>query len=162
MLRVPSFARKKGEGLEAVSRAISASQAMIEFDVAGNVLTANGNFLALFGYDLSDVVGKHHRMFVESAEAASEKYRQFWSALAAGKFQAGTFKYVGKRQQIVWIEGSYNPVMGGLRGRPLKVVVIATDLSPKFPPVMRRVLGLMCGLMRPVFPEPVSWRTRRA
>lgn len=131
MLRVPSFARKKGEGLEAVFRAISASQAMIEFDVAGNVLTANGNFLALFGYDLSDVVGKHHRMFVEPAEAASEKYRQFWSALAAGKFQAGTFKYVGKRQQIVWIEGSYNPVMGGLRGRPLKVVVIATDVTSK-------------------------------
>ena len=39
---------------------------------------------------------------------------------------------------------------------------VASDLSPKFPPVLRRVLGLMFGPMRPVFPVPVAWRTRLA
>lgn len=38
----------------------------------------------------------------------------------------------------------------------------AADLSPKFPPVLGRVLGLMFGPMRPVFPVPVAWRTRWA
>lgn len=39
---------------------------------------------------------------------------------------------------------------------------LPNDLSPKFPPVLRRVLGLMFGLMRPAFPVPVWWRTRWA
>lgn len=131
MLSIPSLTRKQGEGLEAVFQAISSSQAIVEFDASGNVLTANRNFLELFGYDLSEVVGKHHRMFVASPEAASEEYRQFWHDLSVGKFQAGTFKCVGRRSQIIWVEGSYNPVMGGQRGMPLKVVAIATDVTSK-------------------------------
>jgi len=33
-----------------------------------------------------------------------------------------------------------------------------TDLSPKSPPVLRRVLGLMFGPKRPAFPVPDCWR----
>lgn len=43
-----------------------------------------------------------------------------------------------------------------------EVFDVDDDLSPKFPPVLRRVLGLMFGPMRPVFPVPVWWRTRWA
>jgi PAS domain-containing protein len=43
--------------------AISKSQAIIEFDLKGNVLKANENFCNALGYNLSEIVGKHHSMF---------------------------------------------------------------------------------------------------
>lgn len=65
--------------------AIEHSQAVIEFDIAGNVLTANYNFLVAMGYGLSEVAGKHHSMFVDPEYAASAEYRAFWRALAKEK-----------------------------------------------------------------------------
>ncbi|MDV3251121.1 ATP-binding protein [Devosia sp. BK] len=38
----------------------------------------------------------------------------------------------------------------------------ATDVRPKSPPVLRRVLGLMFGPKRPVFPVPDCWQIRWA
>ncbi len=36
------------------------------------------------------------------------------------------------------------------------------DLSPVFPPAVGRIRMSIYGLMRPAFPEPFSWRIRRA
>jgi methyl-accepting chemotaxis protein len=44
--------------------AIGKSQAVIEFDMDGKVLTANQNFLAALGYSLAEIEGKHHSLFV--------------------------------------------------------------------------------------------------
>ena len=49
-----------------------------EFDPNGFILTANENFLAVVGYDLDEIKGQHHRMFVGPAEAASKEYVAFW------------------------------------------------------------------------------------
>ena len=38
---------------------------MIEFTPAGEIITANENFLATMGYTLDEIKGRHHRMFVE-------------------------------------------------------------------------------------------------
>ncbi|MFX7879009.1 PAS domain-containing protein, partial [Acinetobacter baumannii] len=52
--------------------AIGKSQAVIEFDMDGKVLTANENFLGALGYTLSEIVGKHHSVFVPHEECGSE------------------------------------------------------------------------------------------
>ena len=111
----------------AVLAAMSKSQAIIEFDLTGKILSANANFCAALGYELSEIVGQHHRMFVDPAEAASAEYRQFWSDLAAGKFDQRQYKRIGKGGKEIWIEGSYNPVFKG--GKPYKVVKFATDIT---------------------------------
>lgn len=36
-------------------------QAIIELDLDGAIKTANENFLSTLGYDLSEVVGQHHK-----------------------------------------------------------------------------------------------------
>ena len=110
--------------------AIGRSQAVIEFELDGTILTANENFLKTLGYTLAEVKGKHHSMFVEPAYKASAEYKQFWEKLRRGEFQAGQFKRVGKGGKEVWIEASYNPVMD-LNGRPWKVVKFATDLTKR-------------------------------
>jgi methyl-accepting chemotaxis protein len=114
--------------LRGQARAISKSQAVIEFDLDGTVLTANDNFLRTMGYTLSEIQGHHHRMFVNAETAASDAYHQFWSDLRAGKFQAAEYERLGKNGREVWIQASYNPILD-LTGRPFKVVKYATDVT---------------------------------
>lgn len=46
--------------------ALTRSQAIIEFDLHGNILVANDNFLNTLGYTLEEVQGKHHSIFVDN------------------------------------------------------------------------------------------------
>ncbi|HVJ42270.1 MAG TPA: PAS domain-containing methyl-accepting chemotaxis protein [Dongiaceae bacterium] len=110
--------------------AINRSQAVIQFELDGTVIDANANFLSVLGYNLADIKGKHHSMFVEPAYRDSGEYRQFWQNLRSGEYQAGQFKRIGKGGKEVWIEASYNPILDA-NGRPYKVVKFATDLSKR-------------------------------
>ena len=111
----------------ALIEALNRSQAIIEFDLNGIILTANENFCRTVGYSLSEIVGKHHRMFVDAADAASKDYADFWAGLAKGKLDQGKYKRFGKGGREVWIEASYNPLFKG--NKPYKVVKIATDIT---------------------------------
>ena len=108
--------------------AIDRSQAVIEFQLDGTIITANQNFLTTLGYKLEEIAGKHHSMFVEKRIRESAEYRDFWTKLGNGDFQAGQYKRIGKDGNDVWIEASYNPVFDP-NGRPIKVVKFATDFT---------------------------------
>ncbi len=108
--------------------AIGRSQAVIEFQLDGTIITANENFLKTLGYTLDEIKGKHHSLFVEPAYRETAEYKEFWAKLGRGEFQAAQYKRIGKGGKEVWIEASYNPVMD-LNGRPWKVVKFATDLT---------------------------------
>ncbi|MET0336445.1 MAG: methyl-accepting chemotaxis protein [Caulobacter sp.] len=123
----PELAARVAE-LEAANAAIDRSQAVIEFDLNGTILTANKNFLDTMGYGLSDIQGRHHRMFVTAADAQTEEYRSFWSRLAQGEFFSGKFQRVGKGGAEVWIQGAYNPIFDA-DGKPYKVIKFANDIS---------------------------------
>ncbi len=110
--------------------ALHKSQAVIEFDLDGRIITANENFLGAMGYSLTEVQGQHHRMFVDPAEANSAEYREFWARLNRGEFHAAEFKRLAKGGREIWIEASYNPVLGR-DGNPYKVVKFATDVTAK-------------------------------
>ena len=112
----------------ALLAALDRSQAVIEFALDGTILAANGNFLALLGYSLAEIEGRHHSMFVDAAERESTDYARFWSELRAGRFQRAEFKRIGKGDRVVWIQGSYNPLLGR-DGKPFKVVKYATDVT---------------------------------
>ena len=108
--------------------AIDTSYAYIEFDLGGHVKTANKNFLTVLGYQLDEIVGKHHRMFVDPAQSSSNAYTQFWRDLNDGKAQSEVFKRITKSGQEVWIQAVYAPVKDEM-GRVFKVVKIATDVT---------------------------------
>jgi methyl-accepting chemotaxis protein len=112
----------------AQATAISKSQAVIEFNLDGTIITANQNFLDTVGYTLDEIQGKHHGLFVIPANRDSVAYRDFWSNLSRGIFQAGEFKRVGKGGKEIWIQGSYNPILGR-DGKPFKVIKFATDIT---------------------------------
>lgn len=111
----------------AYKKALSQSVAMIEFSPDGTILDANNNFLNTLGYSLSEIVGQHHRMFVDQDERSSTKYHSFWSTLKKGEFFAGEFKRVTKDGNEIWIQASYNPVI--VDGRVQKVIKQAVDIT---------------------------------
>ena len=124
--------------------AIRKSQAVIEFDMSGHVLTANDNFLHALGYSLSEIQGKHHSLFVQSSERDSAAYREFWASLNRGEYQAAEYKRIGKGGREVWIQASYNPILD-LNGKPFKVVKYATVTTDQVIARMKseRVRGMM-------------------
>jgi methyl-accepting chemotaxis protein len=108
--------------------AIGKSQAVIEFNLDGTIITANENFLNTIGYSLTEIQGKHHSMFVEAGERNGAPYREFWAKLNRGEYQSAEFKRVAKGGKEVWILASYNPIFDA-NGRPFKVVKFATDIT---------------------------------
>src|SRR5580693_3667396 len=124
---VRSGSRAKSES-DSTLAAIEKSQAMIEFQMDGTIVTANDNFLRALGYTLEEVKGRHHGIFVEEAYRQSGDYREFWARLNRGEFQAAEFKRIGKGGKEVWIQASYNPILD-LNGKPFKIVKFATDIT---------------------------------
>ena len=124
--------------------AIGKSQAVIEFNMDGTVIGANQNFLKTVGYTLDEIRGRHHSMFVDPSERDGAAYREFWSALNRGEYQAAEYKRIGKGAKEVWIQASYNPILD-LNGKPFKVVKYATDITAQVLVRMgnERVRGMM-------------------
>lgn len=114
--------------LENQLKAIDRSMASIEFEADGTIIKANENFLAVLGYGLDEIIGKHHQMFVSEKEVASAEYKQFWQDLKNGEFQQGTYKRIDKQGETVWLEASYNPVFDSA-GQVYKVVKYAMDVT---------------------------------
>ena len=108
--------------------ALNKVQAIIEFDLEGTILTANDNFLKAMGYDLDEITGRKHAIFLDPAYRDSPDYRHFWDELRAGKFQRAEFRRIGKNGKEIWIQASYNPLLDR-RGKPYKIVKFAIDVT---------------------------------
>ncbi len=108
--------------------ALGRSMAIIEFEPDGKIITANENFCRALGYDLEEIKGKHHSMFVEPDYARSVEYREFWAKLGRGEFDAREYKRIGKGGKEVWIQASYSPVLSA-SGKVVKVVKAASDVT---------------------------------
>ncbi len=108
--------------------AIHAAFAVIEFQPDGTIITANDNFLNTVGYSLSEIQGKHHRMFVDERYSNSGEYRDFWSRLGRGESQDGEFQRFGKGGKEVWIQARYSALSDG-NGKTYKVVKFASDIT---------------------------------
>lgn len=108
--------------------AIDRTFALVEFDLAGRVRTANANFLSLMGYELDEITGEHHRIFCDSDYAQSPAYRQFWQRLGNGELDQGEYKRFRMDGTEVWIQASYNPIFD-VDGHPSGVVKVAMDVT---------------------------------
>ena len=113
---------------EGIINALLRSTAVIEFNLKGEVITANDRFLGAMGYNLEQIKGKHHSTFCEPQEVNSQEYKDFWAKLNRGEFVAGRFKRVDSYGRPVWLEASYNPVHDA-HDRLYKVVKFATVIS---------------------------------
>jgi methyl-accepting chemotaxis protein len=108
--------------------AIAKSQALIEFELDGTIITANDKFLGAVGYGLEEIKGKHHRMLCDPAYAVSPEYRQFWAKLARGEYDEGQYRCFGKGGREVWLQATYNPILD-TAGKAFKVLKVCADIT---------------------------------
>ncbi|MDX1964938.1 MAG: methyl-accepting chemotaxis protein [Pirellulales bacterium] len=120
--------RKELTDAQANIDAVSQAFAVIEFEPDGTILTANDNFLKTVGYKLSEIQGKHHRMFCDPAYVESAEYREFWEMLGRGESQMGEFQRFAKGGRVVWILARYSALVDDM-GNTYKVVKFATDIT---------------------------------
>ena len=134
VLRISIFSSDLTRTIEAsrdhenLMSALLRSTAVIEFNLQGEVITANDRFLNGMGYTLAQIVGKHHRMFCPPDEQSSAEYQAFWKRLNAGEFVAERFRRVDSHGRDVWLEASYNPVRDA-NNTLYKVVKFATVIT---------------------------------
>ena len=110
--------------LASIDRALGS----VVFSMDGFVTKANINFQQMTGYTESELVGQHHQKLVEPSYANSVDYKIFWEKLNRGEFQSDIFKRIGKNGKVVWMQASYNPILGP-NGKPTKVVKFAIDVT---------------------------------
>ena len=120
----------KIQEFEAIFAAIQETQATIEFDMDGTILDANDLFLNALDYNLSEIKGQHHSMFVDADYRNSDEYKRFWENLKRGEFQTAEYKRIGKGGKEVWIQATYTPIPDP-NGKPCKVVKFAVDITDK-------------------------------
>lgn len=113
---------------QATLEALSRSQAVIEFLPNAEIVTANANFLRVMGYDLSEIVGQKHSVFVPADERNSDAYERFWDRLRSGEAQTAEYRRIGKGGKEIWIQGTYTPVLSRA-GKVVKIVKFAIDIT---------------------------------
>ncbi len=125
---------------------VSKSQAVIEFQPDGTILTANSKFLQVMGYALEDVRGRHHRMFLDSAAVASPEYLDFWAKLGRGEATTGEFRRLAQGGRAVWLQAVYQPIFDR-SGKVIKVIKQAADVTTQVSLRLnlQRVLALVNG-----------------
>ncbi len=102
--------------------------AMADFDAEGNILSANPNYLKLFGYAMDEIKGEQHKIFALRDDRNSETYRKFWKDIASGTAQRGEFRRLTKFGKELWVYGQYNPILNK-DGQVTKVTEIILDIS---------------------------------
>lgn len=122
--------RLQAADMEGRLAAIDRALAVISFDLDGIILDANDNFLRALGYQREEVIGHHHRMFVDEATRESTAYRDFWARLRQGEYNAGLYHRIRKDGSNAWIQATYNPIFD-MAGRPFKIIKYATDVTER-------------------------------
>jgi methyl-accepting chemotaxis protein len=111
----------------ALVEALTKAQAVIHFDPTGKILDANENFCKVLGYSKSEIVGRHHQIFVDPEYVQTDAYRQFWKNLGEGRAESQRYKRIAKGGREVWIEATYMPLLRA--GKVFRVVKIAVDIT---------------------------------
>ncbi|WP_061929971.1 bifunctional diguanylate cyclase/phosphodiesterase [Aureimonas sp. AU22] len=108
--------------------ALNTSHPVVHFALDGTILDANTLFLEAMGYTRAEIAGRHHRIFVDAAEAAAPEYQTFWADLAKGAHRSGEYRRHGRNGRVVWLRATYNAILD-TNGRPFKIVEYAVDVT---------------------------------
>lgn len=116
------------QNMRGVLAAINSSYLYTEFDPQGNFLSINQNFTESMGFTSEEITGKHHRLIVDPAFAASPAYAQFWQDLRDGNSKNDTYLSCAKDGRVVWLQAVYAPVFDEMK-RVVKVIKIASNVT---------------------------------
>ena len=108
--------------------AIGRMTPIIQFNMDGHVLHANGQFLKASGYKLAEIRGQHHRVFVDADQRDTPQYQEFWAKLRRGETQSAQYQRKGKDGKPLWVQATYYPILDSF-GKPRKVIKHTVDVT---------------------------------
>lgn len=124
--------KKKEMEIRNRMNAINKSNAVIEFDLEGNIIFVNNLFIETMGYSQQDeLIGKHHRIFIDDEYVKSDDYSLFWKKLNEGILFSGEIVRTKKDGSLVYLQATYNPIVG-VDGKIYRVMKIATDITNSY------------------------------
>ncbi|MFN5182125.1 MAG: response regulator [Bacteroidota bacterium] len=118
----------KEQELQNQIKAINKTALVIEFDTNGNILNANDLFCQTFGFSKDEVIGKHHRIFLDDDFDYDLEFGSHWKTLNEGKTMTGEFERRDKNGKSIWLHASYNPVTDKT-GKVYKTLKIGYDIT---------------------------------
>jgi len=121
-----NYVQRKSQ--EALTEALDKALATIEFNPDGTIIKANQNFLSTVGYSLTEIVGKHHKMFC--TDSFYQNNPRFWEELSDGQFKSGKFKRITSDGSQIWLEATYNPILDN-KGKVIKIVKFASNITDR-------------------------------
>ena len=110
--------------------AINKSQALIEYNLDGTVITANENFLRILGYSLEEISGQHHAKFLDPGVSESADHKRIWQELATGRAYAGESRLLRKDGQAAWVHTTFQPVLNAAH-QACKIIAVVVDVTAK-------------------------------
>lgn len=123
--------KRQADDAQAIRQTVDLSFAFIKFDPDGYILEANKNFLRTMCYaDTTEVIGKHHSIFITPDQKDSPAYKSFWQDLRNGDVQSGEFHRIAKNGEDVWLQASYTPVTDA-NHQVQYIVKIATNITDR-------------------------------
>lgn len=105
--------------------------AMVVFNRSGEILEVSQKFADFMGYDKRELLGRHHRIFFETAYTSSDEYTTFWRNLLEGKPLRDNFNCIKKNNETIFVGARYVPVKDE-RGEVYRVVKLAFDITAKY------------------------------
>jgi len=121
--------RYKFQSIDDTLSAINKSNALVEFEPDGTIISCNDNFCNVTGYSREQLIGKKHKMLMPD-DTDERDYNEFWFRLRKGFVKSGEFKRIGKNYREFWIYGNYNPIKNPY-GEVYRILKIATDITDK-------------------------------
>ncbi len=104
--------------------AINKTNASIEFDMDGRIISVNDMYLSVMGYTRDALVGRTEAELIPPGEANRQQFEMLWESLRNGSYHAGEYRRLNHEGKEVWLNGTYNPILN-LAGKPYKVMQFA-------------------------------------
>ncbi|MFC2105011.1 GAF domain-containing protein, partial [Bacteroidota bacterium] len=119
-------ARRSGE-MQGLLDGLNAANLVIEYDLEGNIIAVNDNYLQLVGTTRDQLVGTHHTDNMKLTAAQKKEIEQFWADLRNGisKKETEHVEFGGKKYTFV---ATYTPILDEDHN-PTKVLKISTDIT---------------------------------
>lgn len=121
-------AKERADNLVAQNAAIDRANALIEFNLYGNVTAINKKMCEVFEVIPDEIMGVSHASLCEAEFGTSRKHTDFWDKLVSGQVQQGVFRRITPVGKTVWLRSVYSPVIEA-NGRIEKILMVGTDVT---------------------------------
>jgi len=121
--------RYKFQSIDDTLSAINKSNALVEFEPDGTIISCNDIFCEVTGYTKQQLIGNKHSILMPK-DTDDTKYKEFWFKLRKGFVNSGEFSRIRKDGSEFWIHGNYNPIKNPY-GEVYRILKIATDITDK-------------------------------